>query len=239
MSIADQQKPHQQTQQRKQLREQETLILQQKYQTDLARAQKELPPKSPVHHPAPSNPAFTFTPIHAPKIPDTAQFPEVEFAKHASSTDKSTEHWRETGAQRSHLTDDFFAHGRLQSTLSELAKVATLETAPPRAETSMRHAPREHGMPLPQRWIPVRRAIRPHIIDGEEKSDYGRNHSQRQTTSPLIAKITTVPPQPPNLAGMAYMEQTGTEVESRTIRELITILDGRYGKTDSGRSWPW
>lgn len=39
--------------------------------------------------------------------------------------------------------------------------------------------------------------------------------------------------------GLAYMEQTGTAVGTRTTQALMAILDARYGKTDSGRSWSW
>ena len=35
------------------------------------------------------------------------------------------------------------------------------------------------------------------------------------------------------------MEQTGDAVETRTIHALTSLLDARYGKTDSGRSWSW
>ena len=54
------------------------------------------------------------------------------------------------------------------------------------------------------------------------------------TTSQLLAKIIAVLPQPSKLAGLSYMGQTGTAVETRSIQALITILDARYGEPDHG-----
>ena len=50
--------------------------------------------------------------------------------------------------------------------------------------------------------------------------------------------IISSPAQPSKLAGLAYMEQTGATVETRTLQALIAILDSRYGKrtaNDRGR----
>ena len=55
----------------------------------------------------------------------------------------------------------------------------------------------------------------------------------------MLAKIIDVFPHPSKLAGLPYMEQTGTAVETRSILALMSLLGDRYGETDSERSWPW
>ena len=59
------------------------------------------------------------------------------------------------------------------------------------------------------------------------------------TTSQLLARVIAALHQPSKLAGMAYMERTGTNPQSRTMQALIDILDERYGKTDYERSYDW
>ena len=45
--------------------------------------------------------------------------------------------------------------------------------------------------------------------------------------------------QPSKLAGLSYMEQTGTSPSSRSVQALMDIRDERFGKTDTERSWAW
>ena len=59
------------------------------------------------------------------------------------------------------------------------------------------------------------------------------------TTSMLLAKIIAVLPHPSKRDGSPYMDQTRNSPESRTLQSLMDILGARYGKTESGRSWPW
>ena len=62
---------------------------------------------------------------------------------------------------------------------------------------------------------------------------------QGATESQLLSKVIMVLPQPAKVSGLTYMERTEITPEIRKLSDFMMILDERFGKTDSEKSWAW
>ena len=220
---------------RQSARDQETLALQQAMLRPTTGADELMPPLEPtisskLTATPPATPIIGIDTIPGFAVPGV-RAPTLE--RPASDSFKSTL-WPETGQSRGHFPDDPFRPASPPvpprptpglTTPSPVVTCATMNptswpSVPPVVDACPAFTP-----PTYQHW--------------ESEVRLWPESYHAETTSQLLEKIISVLPQLSKLYGLAYMEQTGAEIESRTVQALMTLLDERYGKTDIERSWSW
>ena len=59
------------------------------------------------------------------------------------------------------------------------------------------------------------------------------------TITQLMSKLIMILPLSVKMDAMTYMEETERTPQSRDMQRIFTLLDERYGKTDTEKSWMW